>query len=396
MRVIFVSHLFPNTEDPINGSFNLSRVRALQKAGCTVKVISPIGLTPPERMFFPRPQAKKILQHIRGKLELTLPNKYADYDVEYLHWFWLPKRWFWPSEDFLLHLCVGKRIKAIIRQFRPDAVISSWLHPEGTYLKRIECNGIQSLLSIAEGSDFLVKRNHHPGWEAIKHKLNSTRSVMVCVSRRMYEVAKREMVTKEIRFIPNGFDTDVFDFSSPSVSAQSDVVRLLAVGNLNYTKGHDVLLDALVRLGPQYHLSVIGDGEKRGEYEEFIRKHELAARVQFLGFVGRAEVREHLDTSDIFCMPSRSEGMPISALEALGCGVPVVASDVGGLADIIVHGFNGYLTRPADVDDLVQKIGLAAQTKWDHQEIAARAHLMFGWDKWASSIIGLIEGRVGK
>jgi glycosyltransferase involved in cell wall biosynthesis len=85
--------------------------------------------------------------------------------------------------------------------------------------------------------------------------------------------------------------------------------------------------------------------------------------------------------------------MPISALEALGCGVPIVASNVGGLGDIVIDGFNGYLTNPEDVNDLVRKINNAAETRWNRQEIANKAKVQYAWDRWASEIIELINER---
>ena len=94
--------------------------------------------------------------------------------------------------------------------------------------------------------------------------------------------------------------------------------------------------------------------------------------IEFLG--ARNDVSEFLRLSKVFVLTSRSEGMSIALLEAMGCGVPPVAADVGELSDVVVSGVNGWLVRPNDVEEYVQRISelLDDPVRWQRLSNAAR------------------------
>jgi glycosyltransferase involved in cell wall biosynthesis len=93
---------------------------------------------------------------------------------------------------------------------------------------------------------------------------------------------------------------------------------------------------------PEWRLTLIGDGPQRGEVEEVRRRAGLEDRVELAGWVSEETLREHLRRSQIFLMPSLSEGNPVAALEALKQGLAILGSDTPGLADVIEEGKNGY------------------------------------------------------
>ena len=123
--------------------------------------------------------------------------------------------------------------------------------------------------------------------------------------------------------------------------------RLIAVGRLKAPKDFLTLIRALAALADQeYEALIVGDGPDRSEVEDEIQRLGLEGRVQLAG--ERSDVPELLAASDVFVLSSRSEGLPVSVLEAMAAELPVVASGVGGLAELVVDGETGILVRPSD------------------------------------------------
>ena len=136
-----------------------------------------------------------------------------------------------------------------------------------------------------------------------------------------------------------------------ALEAADGAVVVLALASLVRRKGIDVLLDALARLGdPGVVAWIAGDGPERAALEAQAERLGLAARVRFLG--RREDAADLLAGCDLLALPSRREGLGVSALEAMRARRPVVASRVGGLADAVVDGRTGLLVEPEDPEAL--------------------------------------------
>jgi glycosyltransferase involved in cell wall biosynthesis len=124
-----------------------------------------------------------------------------------------------------------------------------------------------------------------------------------------------------------------------------------AVGRLSREKGFPVLIEALaglVREGKDVRLLILGEGALRGELEEQVRGLGLEGRVLMPGYVSAA--RDYLRHFGLFAMPSYTEGLPISMLEAMQASVPIVASAVGGIPGLLKHGAAGALVEPGNAE----------------------------------------------
>ena len=119
-------------------------------------------------------------------------------------------------------------------------------------------------------------------------------------------------------------------------------------------KDHDLLLRAFARIPKGPRLRLVGDGPTRASVESLARELGIQEQVDFLG--NRDDVASLLATSDVFVLASRSEMLPISILEAMRAGLPVIASDVGGVGEAIVHNENGFLVPSGSVSALVQAL----------------------------------------
>ena len=132
-------------------------------------------------------------------------------------------------------------------------------------------------------------------------------------------------------------------------------VRLVMVARYGPQKDHPTLLRALASLRQHaWELDLIGDGPGMGETEALARELGLNGRVHFLG--QRSDVEQRLAASQVALLVTNWEGFPLSILEAMRAGLPVVASDVGGVAESVRDGESGYLVPRADVTQLRDRI----------------------------------------
>ena len=138
--------------------------------------------------------------------------------------------------------------------------------------------------------------------------------------------------------------------------------RLVCVARFDPEKGHLVLLEALGRLareGIDFELDLIGDGAMRPAIEAACARLGITERVHLSGWLGSAEVHDHLVASRIFVSPSFMEGLPVVLMEALALGRPVIATYLAGIPELVVPGENGWLVPASDVDELARALRAA-------------------------------------
>jgi glycosyltransferase involved in cell wall biosynthesis len=183
------------------------------------------------------------------------------------------------------------------------------------------------------------------------------------------EVAKKSLIeagVKEEQLVMNYHGIDCSSFM-PKVRAQFDPeTSICVVANVNYDKGQDVLIHALGKLkkhDKRFTCVFVGSyeyqmGTKNHEYYEHLLQlidgYDLHKSIRFAGFV--EDVRPYLATGDIFILASRTEGLPIALLEAMAMGLPVIATRVGGIPEVVVDGETGILVPPDDPDQLAESI----------------------------------------
>lgn len=176
------------------------------------------------------------------------------------------------------------------------------------------------------------------------------------------QLGQEGLAADRVRVIPNGLDVERFHGK-----VHGPIESIITVANLRPEKSHDVLLEAFARSATKrrLRLRVVGDGPCRPALERQARESGLGRRVEFLGH--RDDVADLLALGGLFVLPSRSEAFPNSVLEAMASGLPVIASAVGGLLDLIEDGRNGVLVPPGDaaalasaIDRLVAQPTLAA------------------------------------
>ncbi|MCK5322357.1 MAG: glycosyltransferase, partial [Candidatus Aenigmarchaeota archaeon] len=164
----------------------------------------------------------------------------------------------------------------------------------------------------------------------------------------MADEVRKEYPSVKIEVVPNMVEKG----TANNEKKEYDVIF---VGNLMKRKGVDNLISAAGDINGK--VMIVGNGYERERLEKMVYDLDLKGRVVLKGKVDRSEILKEISKAKVLVLPSVSgEGMPNVILEAYSCGVPVVASSIAGIPDIVVDGKTGYLAKPGDVSELAEKI----------------------------------------
>ena len=159
----------------------------------------------------------------------------------------------------------------------------------------------------------------------------------------------------KFKIIRCGVDLDQFEYRAPERKAK----KMVYVGRLSSEKGIPILFESLGKLKEQNYdveLTLLGDGEDRDFLENLAKEKGIEDRVVFGGFVDQATITEILRASDIFVLPSFAEGIPVALMEAMAIGIPVIATYVGGVTELVVDQITGQVVFPSDANGLSEAI----------------------------------------
>jgi glycosyltransferase involved in cell wall biosynthesis len=174
-------------------------------------------------------------------------------------------------------------------------------------------------------------------------------------------VTDQHVARKDIAVLPiAGVDTERFRPTTDRTT--EDRVAVGTIGRLIDRKGYPELFTSAERLGDRFQFYVIGKGPAFERYERVAPDN-----VQLLGPLDDDELPERLGSFDVYFQPSHFEGLCMTVIEAMACGLPVVASSVGGITESVVDGTTGYLCKPKDVDCFCERLSYLA----DHPDEAA-------------------------
>jgi glycosyltransferase involved in cell wall biosynthesis len=176
-------------------------------------------------------------------------------------------------------------------------------------------------------------------------------SGVICVSEDLKIIAKR-LGAKNIIVIPPPLDFP--DSEGSGFDKKNN--EIITIARLVSIKGMSYLIRAMVHVNG-VKLTIVGDGPERTKLESMTRNLKLGDRVSFAGWISnRSELRRFLSQATVFVMPSLSEGIPRVLIEAMSCGLPIVATNVGGIPEFVVDGVNGLLVSPRDEIALAKAI----------------------------------------
>jgi glycosyltransferase involved in cell wall biosynthesis len=213
----------------------------------------------------------------------------------------------------------------------------------------------------------------------------------IALTKDMKRVMQR-IYDRDIAIVPNGINmADLLDESGRKDEADYGR-RILYVGRLSPVKGVQYLINAMNQIHdkiPDARLIIIGDGIERERLEALSIQVGIQEYVQFVGEVPHEKVLSFMRQADVFVLPSLSEGFPMVIIEALACGLPIVASRVGGIPEIIMDETNGYLVEAKDTEILANRIILLLLDEKLRKKIAVNNKELVKKYTWEHVIIEL-------
>lgn len=393
MKLIILSNLYPVCRFPSSGIFVEAQVNALKnKVNGSIVVISPQPWSPRIVWFKKRwreyGQTEK--ERCNGEVKIYYP-RYLIPPIKYLI----------SLRSFFMYLSIKPLIKELIKTDRQKCILHTHtLLPDGLVGVLIKRKfGIPHICTI-HGSDInITPFENKLTFILAKYALRRCDRIITVSKKLKEKVLSIENKCSNITTIYNGADPKEFrhihkDTARRMLGITKQNKIILYIGNLIAIKGINNLIKAFAKLLKNYDkkesmtLFLVGDGDERDNLTNLAKTLHIENAVSFLGVKPHNEIPLWLNAADIFVLPSLSEGFPLVIPEAMMCGVPIVATDVGGISEAIINKNTGLLIKPNDVDAISEAISLYLKDEQFTQDIVRNAKSFseeFTWERNAKN-----------
>lgn len=269
-----------------------------------------------------------------------------------------------------------------------DLVDGHYLYPDGVAACALAKKHGKPLILTARGSDVNFWMDQAQPRKDILAAIGYARKV-ICVSQALKDrLILHGVAEDKLVVLMNGVDRSLFTYDQ----AQSNRGGyFLSVGNLVPLKGHRLILQALTAL-PAEKLVIIGGGELDSELKKLTENLGISDRVTFLPPLPHGDLPAYYQKAKCTILMSAMEGMPNVVLESLACGTPVVATDVGGLPEVITPD-NGILLPARTAEDLTTALETALNRTWNQQKISQDMSYL-DWQVTARKLLDLFSEAV--
>lgn len=253
----------------------------------------------------------------------------------------------------LIHAC------RFCRRQRFDVIHVHWPFPHGLWGYAAGTWSRTPVVLTFHGAELLLSRRFKFVTYFLRHAAKHAKHLFCNSTYTARQVGA--LTDQPVEVLPFGCTVDARPAEKDPGKAVKDI---LFVGRLIRRKGLDTLLQALPRIGGQIPvtLHVVGDGPMAEAWRTLARRLGVESKVVFHGVLSNAELERRYSSADVFVLPAivddrgDTEGLGVVLIEALSFGVPVVASDVGGIGDIVIHDRTGLLVPAGDVEALAQAV----------------------------------------
>lgn len=388
MKILTFTSLFPNNQQVLLGNFIKERVKYVSKR-TEVRVVAPIP-------YFP------FIDQLSHKWNTFLKVKHSEMidDLEVYH----PRYFMTPKVGMFLYgvtyyLSVRNFVTKLRLRYCFDIIDAHWAYPDGFAAVMLgQKLGVPVVLSL-RGSDI----NKYLTFPLIRkeilfilNKATKIISVSNAIKEKIISLGIEDY--QKISVIPNGIDTDRFYIQDKVLSRKklnlpTEKKILLTVGHLVENKGFHIIIDAvneILKIRKDILLIIIGNGIFRKYIENQIHKLGIDKHVMLLGQKPNNELSVWYSSADIFCLASQTEGCPNVLIESIACGTPVVATDVGGVSEIVTSSDYGRLLNERKKEAFVEGILSVLEKKWNKSHFNDFSKNRT-WDNVADKLIGVFE-----
>jgi len=358
-----LTSLFPSAARPRHGIFVETRLRhLLQDCPVEARVLAPVPWFPFRARWFGSYAAFAATPR-----HDTRPS---GLQVSYPRYLMLPKIGVAFQPDAMAHACVDD-IRTLQRTgWQPELIDAHYLYPDGVAAAKIASAVGLPLVMTARGTDVNVLARQAGAGRRVLWAARKAAAVIAVSTRLKEALVELGVEADKVRVVRNGVDTDVFAPMDRSAARKalglSQRTTLACVGNLVPEKGFSLAIDCVARL-PHAQLVIVGEGPQRGELERQARALGAADRVVFMRSMAQAELARVYSAADILLLCSTREGWPNVVLEALACGTPVVATDVGAVNEILTDRQFGRVIPSRDTAIMLAAVEDLLSTACDRQ-----------------------------
>jgi N-acetyl-alpha-D-glucosaminyl L-malate synthase BshA len=232
-------------------------------------------------------------------------------------------------------------------------------HATSAYLakKMVGKRGIKSVTTL-HGTDITLVGTHSSFYKITKFSIEKSDGI-TCVSNYLRDTTRKTFkINKEMKVIYNFIDTKRYKRTVKKNKKLDFVGKddkvIIHISNFRPLKNIDHIIKVfhLVSREVKSKLLLVGDGPDTYRMRNIVSRLKLEDKVLFLGI--QENIIPLLNMSDLYMLPSKSEGFGLSALEALSCEVPVIGTDIGGLKEVVEHGKSGFIFDPEDIDSMTK------------------------------------------
>jgi glycosyltransferase involved in cell wall biosynthesis len=384
MRVLVLSSTFPSRTRPTYGVFVRERVRHVARH-CELTVMAPIPWFPPSG-------------RLRGDAVATTPHVETQDGLDVRHpRFLCPPRVGKTLDGVLYAASLLPVVARLRRRFPFDLIDAHFTYPDGVAAGLLGRAFRVPVVITVRGTHDL----YHAGFALRRLQIRAAlrrAARVVTVSQSLHDFVVALGVDRDrVRVIPNGVDASLFAPGDRAVARQRlglapEGTVLLSVAGLVEGKGHHRVIESLPSIAarhPDVAYVVVGAEAPRGDHarelQALARRHGVADRLRLVGPRPHDEIPRWMAAADVFCLATRSEGWCNAITEATACGLPVVSTRVGGNAEIVQDGRDGFLVPFWDADRFVSAVSEVLGRSWNRAEIAARAGTA-GWEQTARAV----------
>lgn len=386
-RVLVLSHMYPNPVNWHAGVFVHNQCKALNRAGIQVKVVSPIPSFP-------------LYYKWRGYQRVPMQMTYEDIPVRYVPTCMFPGGFFFSTYGHLYHQALQPVLTELYEDFPFDLLHCHTIFPDGNAGVRLKKHFQVPVLSTIHGSDIMLYPNRSKKvYQQTRWALQESDQV-ITVSQRLQTEAKKIWQDARIQTVYNGFDPKKFQKGDQTAARRKLGLPLakkicLFVGNLYPVKGVSYLLQAFSKLAQQtdqVQLVLVGDGKLKAALKREAAQLGLGEMVSFMGRRPYDEIPTWLQSADLVVLSSLSEGLPSILLESMACGKPMVATHVGGIAEILQDGKTGRLVPARNTEKLAEAlIDLLVTHPEQLKELGENAYQASQALTWSENAARMIE-----